>query len=334
MEKVMAGSRRDLMKATLAISVLSVYNARAQSGPDKVIGIIHTTWWDSEFDKCFKRGLSDSGWLPRVRIPFLLKPVRGHYGGTYKHDELRKAIKDHGNVDVIVAAGGGVAAAAAQDQILGKTPKFVFLVGHLPALSPYPSGAGGVVTNTPAQNPNRVQKLKELDASIDLTQVWLVQNFNSNFIDPEAAAWGNQNVFRFFEGEDNDPSKFDQYVQTLSRHNPSGLVVSSDPFFRMMAGSSGLPGVPSFTQALASLKKPICYPFKEFFDAAPTDASGKKTCNWLGPSLAIDFVDPGSNPTPTAVALTAYYQLGQKVGAFFKDPLTVGVVRWDGSNWV
>jgi len=274
---------------------------------------------------CLKRGLKDNNWDPGSATPPVTIPgageVGGNYNGTYKHDSLKQAIKNLGTVDIVVAAGGLVSAMAASEQ-LASDNAFIFMAGSLPASGTITHSAGGVVLNTIAQNDDRRTKmLPALKPGIDTSNVFLVQNYNSEMTQLEKNAWFNpENVFPFFNQRNNSPD-FSMDIKTLGMKNPSGLVVSADPYFRMYRKL--------FTKQLKTLNIPVCYPFKEFVDEAPAGS----VCNWLGPTLGIDLI-ANPAPTQTEIMATAGWQLGKKVASFLTNPTSVGNVQWDGTMWI
>src|SRR5690242_5878727 len=97
----MSETRREFIKGSLALSLLTVSDASAQSG--KQIGIVHSaTWGDADpLEACFKQGLEDQDWTPTSRrgetargrrreakraskpVRYLYESAQGKYGGQY-----------------------------------------------------------------------------------------------------------------------------------------------------------------------------------------------------------------------------------------------------------
>lgn len=307
--------------------------AKALATP--TIGIVHTgQFGGSKPEMCFLKGLSDEGWEKQTapgkqKVNIKVQSAGKKYGGSFGHGEIRDKAKLHGDVDLIVAAGGLVSAEGSKSALTGKNIPFVYLVGRIPpgGISS-PKCAGGVNLDMAARNPDRVAKLLQ-DFPVDEDGLYLVVNANAAMAGSEADDWRasqNDNVAEFFAGEDNKEAKFEDWVEVLGASDPlpTGVVVSSDPFFRLFRTD--------FTAALAQLGIPVCYPFKEFVEVAP--AQSQKTC-LDKPQLSVNNVaDPD-------LADTGYYQLGRKAGQVLNqlrlnpgNPLPkVGAVSWDGNAW-
>jgi hypothetical protein len=346
-DKVMKGNRRDFIKVTASLGFLGVSDASAEAvkpfaGTPK-IGIVHSTDFDGTLAQCFIYGLGVAGWAEqptgtqkKVEIK-AKKVVQGKYGYGHPTD-LEDAVKGHlpGGVDLIVAAGGIAAATAAASALVGTQVPFVCLIGRMPETGiPPANNSGGVNLDTPGQNKQRVTELTThfYNPPIDPTNVYLVVNANSQMTKQEVVDWNaavNQNVMMFFEAAPNDNTNdnFLNYVKELATTSPkpSGLVISSDPYFRY----DGNPAL--LTRALADeLNIPVCYPFQEFKDAAP--AASKSNSIVYGPQLST------SNSDQAEIAKTAYYQLGYKAGNVLKNrtaskPVPVlGYEKWVNSVW-
>jgi hypothetical protein len=347
MRKVMKGNRRDFIKATASIGFIGVSDASAEAvkpfaGTPK-IGIIHGTDYDGDLAQCFINGLGVAGWAEQPtgtqkKVEIVKKAVQGKYGYGHPAD-LEDAVKEHlpAGVHLIVAAGGLAAAMAAANALVGTQIPFVCLIGRMPETGiPPANNSGGVNLDTPGQNKQRVAELTThfYNPPIDPTNIYLVVNANSQMTSQEVIDWNaavNHNVMKFFDAAPNDNTNdtFLNYVKELAAMTPkpSGLVISSDPYFRY----DGNPAL--LTRALADeLNIPICYPFQEFKNAAP--AAGKGNSIVYGPQLSLP-----SSSGPAEIAKTAYYQLGFKAGDVLKNrtaskPIPkLGYEKWVNSVW-
>jgi hypothetical protein len=160
-----------------------------------------------------------------------------------------------------------------------------------------------VILNTSGQYSDAVKHMTN-DLGVSASGIWLVQNYNSSMSPDEYDEWptlisNNRNRFRFFEPQppqldpvDNDENSFASEAQRLKTQTPAptGLVVSSDPFFRLKASA--------FRSALKTAlgNIPICFPFADF------SLTGN---DFLLPNGATLF-----NAATPNDASTAYYQLG------------------------
>jgi hypothetical protein len=335
----MTQDRRDFIKSSAAITFLTVSKASAQGAQPRKIGIVHSTELSDEFKGCLLAGLKSQGWEEQptnnkpINVPSP-KNAAGQYGGTHGHTPLRNLVRGHvagGGVHLIVAAGGGVSQASASDEIPNDAVPFVYLSGRSPAPPSSPTNGKycGVILDTSAQYANAVNGW----SGVTPAGVWLVQNFNSEMAAAEYNDWpsivgsGNSNRFRFFEPRpnpvDNDENLFNQEADRLlasiaAGQILTGVVVSPDPFFRLKASQ--------FKTAMARLKVPICYPFKDFSPSPP---------DILLPSGArlssTTYTDSG----------TAYYRLGLRAAAVLDNASAASPIptsslkseKWDGSMW-
>jgi hypothetical protein len=132
----------------------------------------------------------------------------------------------------------------------------------------------------------------------------------------------NDNVFLFFTNPPADnpapPNVLNAYIAEVTNlknqiPSPTGVVVSSDPFFRSTASD--------FVSAMSSLGVPICYPFQDFNPTPP---------NILLPNAAVLSSATSTDPN------TAYYRLGLVAGAVLNattaSPLPS--TKLDSSIWI
>ncbi len=343
----MTQNRRDFIKTSTAFTLFTVSNAAAQgtlAASPRKIGIVTSITFDRDLENCFLAGLSDAGWqkpppppVPPKRPISLPIPsgganpgeARGQYGGTFGHSVLAKLVRDHGRQpDLIVVAGGLASHLAAFSELSTVNIPFVYLAGRLPPTSaPVDGKYCGVILNYSAQHANAVTML-----NVNPSGVWLVQNANSNMSGPECTDWQhtiNSNCFSFFRDPlnpvNNNALNYPGEVTKLLNQNPrpTGVVVSSDPFFRSTA--------PAFATAMKNglgMSIPICYPFEDFPRSGP---------DILLPNRAI--LRNSNNPAdPT----TAYFQLGKLAGSVLNvqtpgHPIPsapVPSIQWDGTAWM
>ena len=335
----MTQDRRDFIKSSLAITCLLVSKETA-FGADLTltsskIGVVHSTGFESEFRACFLAELKSRGW---GKPPASNKPINvpqakngnGQYGGNQKRSVLQKLIKDHGSVNLIVAGGGLVSQASALDVLSSSQIPFIYVGGRASKTASPDGRFCGVNLNTSGRYAEAVSALERLGANRN--GIYLAQNFNSEMADDEFNEWptlipGNNNRFRFFEPQqpqmqpvNNDAAKYVQEVARLRGFSPTGVVVSSDPYFRFTA--------PAFRTAMSALGIPICYPSKEFLPAnrAILLPNGAKL----------------SSSVTQEIPFTAYYQLGlraadildnQPNGAVTIPTMPLPSVTWNGSVW-
>jgi hypothetical protein len=349
----MKESRRDFIKTSAALGVLSVTKASAQAALQpavaKTIGFVVSTKDKANHIAAFLQALNDGGWeAAGQKASVFWLSAEGEYGPM--HDELKNHAKRHlaRNVNMIVAAGGlpaAVAVAAAIDENNATTP-FIYLIGRRPtsntgddvdAAPLYKSNykAGGVDQNLPALNKENLQLLKTHGVAID--KVGLIVNDNNPITKPEVTAWKNlsdpvssQNPDPKFifdlqgENEQSLPVLLKK-IRDVSPQKPDGIVVSSDPYLRSVGADFD-----------AQLRAPaggnftgwVCYPYKEYLDPPASAQSIQSTST---PALATE------DPTDLN---TAYYQLGKKTAQVL-DQLKAnphaqpdaGVVMWDGMKW-
>jgi hypothetical protein len=335
----MAQNRRDFIKTSAAITVFAVSKASAQV--PRSIGMVHSTEFNMEFQDCFFLGLANMGWARNptpaqnpINIPIPPRGAnpgnaQGHYGGSYGQSALEKLVRDHRQQGVpmhVVVVGGGLAShLAAWSELTNVDIPFVYLAGRMPQTTPSADGKYcGVILHYSAQHSQAVAQFNQL--GISTASVWLVQNANSGMSAPEWQDWKstiNGNRFMFFDkNANNDETKFQGEVTKLKALNPMGIVVSSDPFFRLKA-----------TQFVTAMRAglgnnvTICYPFPDF------TRSGN------------DFLLPGratlSSTNPVVIPNTAYYMLGQRVGDVLNNSTTtqpvpttpISSVQWNGATW-
>jgi hypothetical protein len=314
--------------------------------------MVSTITFDLEFQACFLAGLADNnGWQltsPTKPIGFPT-PAGGHnpgqadgkYGGTHGHTVLRNLINNHtqghGGIHLIVAAGGLTTQAAAFAELQGGRIPFVYLAGHFPpplqpgASAPAPGLYCGVVLNTSGLHAGAADALAQQGAA--RAGIWLVENGNSDMAVPECGDWHrdvNNNCFFFFSNpkiDNPDPSNarsaYLNEVLKLKAQNPAptGVVVSSDPYFRTTA--------PDFAFAMTTLMPgvPVCYPFADF------SPSGSNILLPHAPALSSSTSTDPNN---------AYFQLGKRAANVLSNSTAASPMpatklaskMWDGSNWV
>jgi hypothetical protein len=307
----MKRSRREFIGASAVIGVLGASEASAQQrgrarstrarrhllNDPRMIGIVHSTQWEAEFDDCFRKGLAN-GWNQSVNI-LQPKEIRGRYGGNQGHSQIENAVKQFATagVDLIVAAGGRVSEGAAWTALTGADIPFVYLIGSEPSggLTPDPQYCG-LNLNTRQSYSDAVNVLGVANPE----NVYLIVNANADMAGDEIDYWKsiNQNYyFKFFFHANNNYMNFQNQVMRFwanANPKPSGLVISSDPYFRWKAQD--------FAGAIKTLNIPRCYPFQTLVNADPV---GKLLPN--GAML--------SSSDNTQIPNTAYYQLGLRAGA-------------------
>jgi hypothetical protein len=287
--------------------------------PNQKIAIVTSISYGDNNKDCFERGVRDGGFaaaLPTID-PF-------HARGDYQHinTQVQNAVAD--NPNLIVTAGGVIAANAAAAVLNAANSKpYIYLAGIAPSAMG-PTNKGGVILNTPAQNGARLQ---QLTGHCDLTKVYLVVNDNNPMeagANSEAVQWGNNRVARFFAGIANPTAAnvvqvLTQAVTALAASNPtpSGLVISSDPYFRLYRTEL----VKTFRADNTLKAVPICYPFKEHADA---DKSGH--AYWLyKPQLSV----PVATSSNADIQATGYYKLGLEAGKYLSTGANRGIITWD-----
>jgi hypothetical protein len=338
----MSHNRRDLIKSAIAVTLLGVSKASAQPArKPRRIGIVHSTELDDDSEACFLEGLRSQGWDKQIKLRDY--EAKGEYGGTHARDRLKKYIRLHGKVDVIVVAGGVASRTAALEELATVQIPFVYLSGT--AATPASSTANGkycgVILDTFARYKGAIDELARQGA--DASKVFLVQNFNSLMTADEQTLWrtligATNRDFRFFDPAttstpttpvDNNASAaaLAGEVAKLKAMDPKGVVVSPDPFFRLNAGD--------FRDAMANLNTPsivpVCYPFKDFMPfSSPRDILLPN-----GAQLSTSSSDGAE------IRKTAYYQLGLRAADVLDNTVQTAIptatmysTKWDGSTWV
>jgi hypothetical protein len=286
------------------------------------IAIVTSIAYGGNNQSCFERGVQVgyAAALPQI-VPF---QADGNYEGI--QGKVRDAINDHPAPDLVVTAGGIVAANAAAAVLnTVNSTAYIYLAGIVQA-APGPTNKGGAVLNTPAQNPDRCHKLDYV-LNGDYTNVYLVINNNNPMetdpINGEAAQWRatiNNHVRAFFTGGPNPTPPADPVqaitgeVNAFAPSAPSGLVISSDPFFRLYVTTL----VRAFRTHHTFAGVPICYPFKDYTDH---DNSGHGH-HLDKPQLSLPLAD-------AAFTDTGYYQLGLKAGTYLRTLVDQHVIGWD-----
>jgi hypothetical protein len=339
-------SRRDLLKASAAISVLTVTSAEAQI---KRLAVVHSVGWrentsNNALYQSLAAGLASTGWHidgSNPDLDYTYRPVRGADRGDGR--EITKVLDAiSGNIDLVIAAGGLVAGRGASNHALRKP--FIYIIGANPSSPQDLTGnVGGVNLNSVRQNEFRLAKVLDLAGlpQSAANTILLLQNNNSRNRADEVNDWralggydvpdGNQ-YFPLFKTGNPDPdipaavqSALDYSLTTQNLNNMGirGIVVSADPFFGRAttltnAGVSVI--VNLLVMKLNSLGFPVVYPLADYRQYNPTG-------RWdsIGPML-------GSTSNPTN-PLTAYWKLGVKAGTFLMTNQTQPVSTWMGSDW-
>jgi hypothetical protein len=329
----MKESRRDFIKASLAVSVITVSRATTQAAPakKKQIAFIVSTKKKDTHEAAFAQALSTFHWDPD-------HPNDKHEDGDYakiKGDAKNLAKQ----VDLIVAAGGlpaALAVATALKEDKSDTP-FVFLVGYYPQsaggdlddLFTSSNKAGGVNQNVPAQNENNFKLLRD-DHGVAIDKVGLIVNDKNPITTPEVAAWKNitdsgknPNPDFIYHLKSNDATGlktlFDD-IKNTKPGPPDGLVVSSDAYLRSL-------GNDDFDKQLrdaggGKFSGWVCYPYQEYVAATGANSVYSRST----PQLATLY------PTDRN---TGYWQLGQKAVDALNGN-SAKLATWDSStsSWV
>jgi hypothetical protein len=336
----MKESRRDFIKASLAISVITVSRATTQpaqaaaAGPKKIALVVSTKKKDNH-EAAFAQALSNFHWHPVHNDK--------HADGDY--DKIKPDAKDvDGQVDLIVAAGGlpaAIAVATALKEDSSSTP-FVFLVGRYPqsasgddlaaaGLFNSSNKAGGVDQNVPAQNENNFKLLRD-NHGVAIDKVGLIVNDKNPITTPEVTAWknitdsGKQPDARFiYHLASNDASglkKLFDDIRNTKPPPPDGIIVSSDAYLRSLGNVDFDKQLRDPATGGGKFPGWVCYPYKEYVLA----------------SGANSVYSPYTPDLATAAATdqnTAYWQLGLKaVDALNGNPAKLAT--WDSStrSWV
>jgi hypothetical protein len=331
----MKESRRDFIKASLAVSVITVSRATtqpAQAAP-KTIALVVSTKKKDDHEAAFMQALSDFHWYPAHNN-------NQHADGDYS--KLKQDAKKVKNVDLIVAAGGLPAAIAVATALKedNSSTRFVFLVGRYPQSANSPDDlaadlfnssnkAGGVDQSMVTQNANNFLFLKAKGVTID--KVGLIVNDTNPITAPEVALWtamadppGSTNTPNsnfIYHLASNDNTGLTNLLSDINKPSkPNGIIVSSDAYLR----SLGNVDFDTQLRTTGGFSGWVCYPFKEY-----VKASGANTV--YSPSTP-NLV--ASDPTDTK---TSYYQLGLKaVDALIENPAKLATWTWNGStgSWV
>jgi hypothetical protein len=327
----MTQDRRNFIKSTTALTFITVSKASAQQS--RTIGIFHSTQFDQEPLDCFKAGLASVGhsWQPTYNNE---GEAKGQYGGSHGHSALRGFIHNK-HVDLIVAAGGVASQMSALEELVNIP--FVYLSGRAP--TPPSSTANGqycgVILNTSAQYSNAFASL-----GISADDVWLIQNYNSDMTPGELADWGYKRYsFRLFESSPSSPidnpnpnstpavqtafaNEWARFARLYPGVQPKGVIVSSDPYFRLTAQS-----FKSAMKTALGTNVPMCYPFKDFNPSSP---------DFLLPKGATLSSSTTTDPN------TAYFKLGIQAATVLNNsssgnPIPANSIpsqTWNGMSWV
>jgi hypothetical protein len=290
------------------------------------IAIVSSTTFGGRNKACLESGLAFS--LGGKTENAILAPLQsfGICDQSKLRESIRNAVNSDPRPDLIVAIDGLEMAQAAASELQEQDPKFIFLSndaleGNTIAL------AGGVNMNATGVDDIRKDALRKAHPDIQDEGMYLVVNNNSPIWLKDARNWPPSRVARFFHGVANPENKrttdadnhFIVEFEKLAKRKPAptGLVISADPYFRHWRTA--------LTMAIAEkLPIPVCYPFQEFVDAS----AGNK-----GNNVALDSPRL-SNSNRDDDETTAYFQLGKQVGKFVSGMRDVGVVTWNGSEWL
>jgi hypothetical protein len=327
----MKESRRDFIKTSLAVSVITVSRATTQAAPakKKQIALIVSTKKKDTHEVAFAKALSTFHWHPDHNDK--------HADGDY--DKIKGDAKNVAKqVDLIVAAGGlpaAIAVATALKEDKSDTP-FVFLVGHYPQsasgddlddLFNSSNKAGGVNQNVPAQNENNFKLLRD-NHGVTIDKVGLIVNDKNPITKPEVTAWKNitdsgkqPNPQFIYHLTSNDANGLKKLFDDISKPPaPDGIIVSSDAYLRSL-------GNVDFDKQLRDTGVGkflgwVCYPYTEYV----LDIGKNSVYSPYTPDLA---APAATNPN------TAYWQLGLKA----IDALNgndAKLATWDSStrSWV
>jgi hypothetical protein len=350
----MKKSRRDFIKTSTAIGMLGVTEASAQPVTPtaaKKIGFVVSTRDQPNHLLAFLQGLQSPtangpGWGPTLskKATLFWLSADGQYGSA--HDELenhaKKHIRQH-KVDMIVAAGGLTAAIAVAKALNAVAPThfpFIYLIGRSPLAAETDAAAffssqhksGGIDQNIPAQNEKSFQQMKDASKNVVTADtVGLIVNDNNAMSKPEVDLWTAQGhkpslVFQVPGENDQQMSLLFQKIKQTNPQ-PTGIVVSSDPYFRSIG--------PEFDMNLRDASGGnfagwVCYPYEDYLDQDPP--ANKQ-------SIKSDYTPPLATDDPTDQK-SAYYQLGIKAGTVLDALVTtpgskpdVGILTWNGSDW-
>jgi hypothetical protein len=261
-------NRRDFIKSSTAMTILTVSNASTQAA-SRTVGIVHTTEISDQEMACFQAGLGSNNWQKQGE-------AKGQYGGSHGHDALKGYIKT--NVDVVVAAGGVTSQMAAWEALGDpQNPPFVYMSG-MPANPPSASDGKycGVILNIPALYFYALNRFNGM--GINNTDVWLIQNYNADMTRGELAGWAYKS-FRFFESSvpidnpDPDPGNSAKAKAAFAKEwtrflrlypRPRGLIINPDPYFRLKSDDFKS----ALRTALGNIPV-VCYPFTDYNPASP-----------------------------------------------------------------
>lgn len=320
----MAQNRRDFLSGSIAVFTVSKAGAEAAPPePPRRLGLVTSITFDPAFQVCFFAGLASLGWhrAPNPNINLPTPPggqnpgeAHGQYGtGPSGHAAIRNLIHVHGNnIDLIVVAGGLTGQAAALEELQPPVNPpdipFVYLAGHLPPAPPAETPPGkycGAVMNISALYADSVNAM-----GVNRDGIWLVENNNSDFSRPDANDWMaaiNPNVRFFFDNPPlanpappNARNAYNSEITTkLQPNNPTGVVVSPDPYFRSTAQD-----LADEMRTVLGNNIPIFYPFPDFLNRPLRSPNDGLVLNVpkLSSAVAAEIPD------------TAYYQLGLVAG--------------------
>jgi hypothetical protein len=344
----MTNTRREFIKGSLALSVMTVSSARAQA-PKKRIALVHSAGWEEHTSlsnplyQDFAAGLAQHQYYlgSTGNENYLYRAVRGHYKDQDNGDDIKSALDGataHANIDLVIAAGGFVSAKGVSRANNG--PKFLYIVGATPSANDLGNNAiGGVNLNSIVQNGARLLSLTNAASALP-KDILLLQNYNSRNRRDEATNWATQlhgmvpdpssKYFPLFQPgnqssnpsagnpDPDDPTTVMAALKYSLDHfsdlNAKGIVVSADPFF----GRIG----PLLVAALSALSVPVIYPLADYA------RFGASASNCIGPYL-------GGIGNPNGIP-SAYWKLGDKAGTYLMTspaPASVGMSTWTGSTW-
>ena len=199
----MTSTRRDLIKGSLALSLMGVTSTKANV--TKRIAFVHSAGWEEGEHRvnplylAFANALALQNWHLDGALKtaeFMYRPLRGRYpngdGG-----EIKRGLEQLRQADLVVAAGGLVSAKAANGVDATKqTNNFIYIIGAPTASSDINNAKGGVNLNSWNANSNQNQNSLRLAKAVALatagtmnSQILLLQNANSANQAAEYANW-------------------------------------------------------------------------------------------------------------------------------------------------
>jgi hypothetical protein len=251
---------------TSCATILRLLGLGGRGGSD--VGLVCSTGNDrgvmNEFIAQFEKGLGDK-----------VTPEFAHGDYNFKHDlkKLEKLADDFikGKKKVLVATGGIMTFQAAVNisSTANKVP-ILFLIG-IDAGITNANISGGIYLNMPKYNVQRVAALRQkyLGGSTS-KKIALLVNDNGALPTYERANWVDDWGPIVPVGAGRSNNQIDLPAAATELNKSDAIIVSSDPY--LMSRRADLAPL---------LKKPVCYPFEEYFHYATKGQSMR-----YGPDLA------------------------------------------------